>query len=852
MNTIIEWLLGSNKGDFAGGADWRIDFIGEYNAYVKFALVLVLVAMVYLTIRSYLREGDTKRKIKLTLAGLRIAVIVLAFLVMFRPAVVLRYTRTLYSHVLVLVDDSLSMSFKDRYSQPKDADRLANGLGVDKAKLPDLSRLDILRLAENKSGVFEKLAKDHPMDFYAFSTNQPGREAYTRRLGPTIEDALADGKKPLQPTSGPANMQAMMKMPKGLGYETNLPAALREAIDSLQGKRASIVVLSDCRMTTEGAGNRLSGAREYAAQMGYPLYSVLVGDTIPPKNIAVVGLQAPRDVRLDSTVQFSAKLQHRGMAGQTVTVKLLRRASDKTDWAEVKAEPVKFDEVEGTDAEHSRGEQTVELTADAKEKGEFVYRASVEARSDEQSPEDNAADAIVKVTDAEIKVLLVSGGPGMEFQFLKNYLLSQPKLYKISVWQENADPEVNQAASNGMKLNQLPRTVEELLGGENTKLPGYDAIILYDPQPAQNGFDKLFVDSLKEVVQKHNVGLCYIAGSKWTWRTLGQKNEFDSMRDLVPVTVANVPDMPELVMEKKVDSWPVRVTSYGLDHPIMRLGANTEQTSKLWDGMPGIYWSHVLQRVKPAARILIENGNDARRMERQAEPLLVTHMFGKGRVVYLNTDETWRWRQLSDAKLYWAFWSNVMKYLTPSVARQVVITTGGDRFSAGEKIHVEVEAYDSSFQPLKDPTYTITMVSKPTDGQAPSKQEIVCEALPDKPGRYKGVITQNMTTHLGVYELTDPKIAGDKVEPKVFRIELPQAEAERPEADAVVCEAVASNPEFSLNVADLGRLAELVPSGKLPAVRDVPRELWDSRLTLILIVTLLTIEWIVRKKYNMA
>lgn len=865
MNTIMDWLLGSKSGDFAGGADWRIGFIGEYNGYVKFALVLVLVALVYLTIRSYLREGDTKRRIKLTLAAIRVVVVVLAFLVLFRPAVVLRYTRTLYSHVLVLVDDSLSMSFKDRYSHEKDAKRLAESLGVDASKLSDMTRLDIVRLAAKRTGVLAKWAQDHPVEVVRFSTTQPGVEAYTRSLG-KVEDVLTPGRKPGQPASAPANFDAMLKRLQGVGYETNIPAAWREAVDSLQGKRACLVMFTDGRMTSEGVNNRLSGAREYAAQRGYSMYPVLVGDTVPPKNLAVVGLQAPRDVRVNSTVQFSAKVTHRGMAGQTVVLKLQRRAGNKKDWEDVASEQVKFDEAEGADAEHARGEATVELTCDPKDTGEFVYRATLEPRPDEQTPDDNAAESIMKVTDAQIKVLLVSGDAGYEFQYLKNYLLSQQDLYKLSVWQENADPDVNQSASTGMKLTSFPTSVEELLGGEGTKFPGYDAIILYDPQPILNGYDKKFVESLKTVVEKHHIGLCYIAGNKYTWKTLGQKNEFDAMRALLPVVVAAVPDMPELVVEKKAEPNPIRLTAFGQDHPVMRLGANTELTGKAWDNLPGIFWSHVLLRAKPAARVLAENGNDSRRMDREAEPLILTQMFGNGRVVYLNFDETWRWRQLSDGKLYRLFWSNLVKYLTPTVARQVVITTGGDRFSAGDKIQVEVEAYDATFQPMKDPTYAVTMIRKPTDGQeAPTQESIVCEAVPDKPGRYKGVIPKSLTAHLGVYELTNPTLASDKVEPKVFRVELPQAEAQRPEADAATCEAVASKPEFAINIADLALLADhpdgqnpsqivrgLIPSGKLPAVQDVPRELWDTNLLLGLIVVLLTIEWICRKKYNMA
>ena len=65
-------------------------------------------------------------------------------------------------------------------------------------------------------------------------------------------------------------------------------------------------------------------------------------------------------------------------------------------------------------------------------------------------------------------------------------------------------------------------------------------------------------------------------------------------------------------------------------------------------------------------------------------------------------------------------------------------------------------------------------------------------------------------------------------------------------------ENVASRPEYFLRIHEVDELARLIPSDRKTAVREVPWELWDSNLTLLLICLLLTVEWIVRKKNNMA
>jgi len=177
----------------------------------------------------------------------------------------------------------------------------------------------------------------------------------------------------------------------------------------------------------------------------------------------------------------------------------------------------------------------------------------------------------------------------------------------------------------------------------------------------------------------------------------------------------------------------------------------------------------------------------------------------------------------------------------------VVITAGGDRFSAGEQITIEVEAYQDNFEPRKDETFEVEMVDLATG----KSEKITLEKVPDRPGRYKKTIPARRT---GAFELTalreDPQ-AADKVASKRIIVELPQAESRRTESDAGLMANVASRADRCLRVQEIDRLADLVPPGKLTTYREDPRELWDSNAMLLAIVVLLATEWILRKKYNM-
>jgi len=858
MNRVIEWLLGIKPGELAG-ADWEIGLVAEHGNYINLALMLALAAMVFLIVRSYRREGDAPRRTKTLLAAVRIAVVALVFVVLFRPAVVLHLAKTLHSVVVVLIDDSLSMSCKDRYGGQEVSalrKRLADRLGVAEDELADLSRMEIVhRSLAREGGPMEKLAGDHPLVVMRYSTTQPGRESYTRPLGETINvTGGADADSPARRKALADEFSAMFARLTAGGFETNIPAAIRQALEAVQGRRvAGIVLVSDGQITTPDATGRLMGARDYAAARPVPLYAVIVGDPTPPANVAVVALQAPREVRRGGRAEFTAVLTHRNLAGRGVNVRLMCRESDRDEWTDTTvSERVTLVGPGGKAAPPGhRSVQSVTMHLEPDRLGRFIYKAVVEPLPGEQNIDDNAAEAVVRVSDEKINVLLISGDSGHEFQYLRNFLIRQPELYRVSVWQQNLDEDMDQVASAGMKLARLPRTLKELIGDpEDDSKPGYRVVILYDPEPTREGFDGKFVEMLKRFVEQHNGGLCYIAGNKYSDSTLHGTGTMKPLADLLPVTLAADTMRFRIRIEQRMPvSWRMSLTAYGVDHPVMRLGADAEQTQRIWNILPGVFWSHPVFGLKPAARVLAENSLRQTAGGRY-EPLVAAQAVGGGRVVYVGTDETWRWRFVADGAYHRKFWGNLVRYLAPLEARQVVITSGGDRFTAGEKITIEAEAYDKDYRPLTDETFSVEMINVKTREARTISLKAV--EVNKSPGRYKGTVT---AAHTGTYELTamrgDPQ-ARRRVASKRITIELPRGETLRTEADRTTMETVASHPDYFLDICDADKLPELIPPGRLRVSRRINRELWDSKFALGLIVVLLTVEWILRKKYNMA
>lgn len=882
MNSILTWLFGVDSADLAGG-HWRLGFLAEYGNYVRLGLFALLSLLVVLTIRSYRREGSARTWVKHALAGLRVAVLVLVVVLLFQPAVIVRFVRMLHTSVLVLVDDSMSMGYADRYAALEtERQGLAEVIGVDENQLAELSRREIAVKLLTDSELIDSLRADHPVELLRFSTDRPGQEAYTEVLASL---AVRDG-------GGGADVAAREALAglESKGYQTDLARALRDALDRYRGRRiGAVVLLSDGQPTRPEASERLAEAAEYLRERNVPLYALRVGDPTPPENLAVTAVRCPREIRAKSKTDVTVLLSHWNMAGREVAVRLYRRGLD-ADWPDDLAgtEPVASKRVKlaGEDAETGgRGMSTVTLTITPPGEGlgEYVYRAVVDKAPNERTGEDNAAEAFVKISDSKIRILLVSADAGWEFRFLRNYFLRQPELYRVSVWQQNADTEVNQSASSGMKLNRLPRSLKELIDtGPAVAAPatpaatqpttqrepnptGYHVVMLYDPSPTQDGFDETFIENLYRFVAFHRGGLCYMTSNRNTVDVL-RDPAAEKLADLLPVTVARNPlDVSRIYRQTRPRAWSVRLSSYGLDHPITQLEPETQSNKAVWSVLPGIYWSQSVARTKPAARVLLEHGDSTRttRLPSQIEPLLVAQAVGNGRVVYVGFDETWRWRYVEDGYYYRRFWGNVVRYLAPLHARQVVISTGGERFSAGEEITVDVEAYDEDYQPLEADELTLTV----TDTRSGEVAEHVLQAVKGKPGRFRGAVLADRT---GTFAFSVPASVADprQVASRQIVVTLPQAEAKRTEANpqmltlavagqgrAVAAEGGEPTERYLFAAYEIDQLTEALRGGASrpeQAVEEVRHTLWDTPGAWLMLVGLLAVEWFLRKRANMA
>jgi len=852
MIAMIEWLFGVSGGDVAGTEIWSLRLTGiPENLWILLGLFVVFGLLGWLVVNCYRGEGRTPLRVKHGLSVLRITLLFLLFIIILQPALVARFVRKETTAVVVLVDDTISMRWQDRYSDAGQRAALVTLSGLPNARFagedrPSRTEL-VRRILVREGGVLKRLAEDHPLFLFRFGITSRDATTYVEPIG-QVGDA---GSVPKDAPEGDNRMEtvrkAMAKLESG-GYHTSLARAMREALNRLEGQRlAAVVVVSDGQNTGAAqGGGRLSGARQMAQQRGIPVFTVSAGDPRPPRNIMVAQLQGPREARQKSRLSFTAFVTQRLMPRQSVDVALMRCRLGEDEWEEtgVTAQ-VELGGGENEvldDDEH--GLKEVALIAEAPgEVGVYMYKARIEPLSEEMITTDNEASATVRITDQKLNVLFVSGDAGWEFQFLRNYLLKMSEHYAATIWQQNADPRFNQDASTGMKRATLPSSRDELFK--------YDVIMLYDPQ-ATEGMNGELLGMLEEFAGKHHGGICYMVGNKYTDENLVTGGVFEPLAELLPVVLARQDSAVALQLEGIKEMSSVRLSPSGMVHPMMQLSSRAGENSRIWDVLPGTYRSRPVSRLKTLATALAVNGAPGRlTSDQQPEPLIAIQYYGKGRVLYMGFDSTWRWRNLEDSSYYERFWENVLDFLGQGrlEKKRILITTNGEKFDAGSDIRVRVEAYDRDFAPMRSKMLTLAMRSVGEE----KGTEYVLET--DKPGSYTGMIPAD---RVGMFELDAVKDDSgqadwmpEDVAMRRIEISLPQEEFRRPEANFEALVELAGSSDRFVRLSDVESLADKIPAGVLAVPAEVTHPIWNTKFMLILLGLLLLVEWVFRKLYHM-
>jgi uncharacterized membrane protein len=245
----------------------------------------------------------------------------------------------------------------------------------------------------------------------------------------------------------------------------------------------------------------------------------------------------------------------------------------------------------------------------------------------EASLANNSAEFSVAVNQDPIRVLLVDSTPRWESRYLAAMFERDRRV--------DLTRRYHSIILDNRALSLLPKTQEEWDSYDMVCLGDLDANEL---PPEQQKW-------LASFVARRGGFLVCLAGP----RGLPRAFALGTLANVLPVRVSlQAAHNPEPVT--------VALTSEGASHSIMQVLNDPGYNQRLWPLLPPLQWIADFTIAKPGATVLLTAQNPAR------TPVVAVQRYGAGRVFWMGTEESWRWRDRLGERVHQTLWLQVMRW----------------------------------------------------------------------------------------------------------------------------------------------------------------------------------------------
>ena len=655
-------------------------------------------------------------------------------------------------------------------------------------------------LANRRVGVIERLKENYKLRTYLFSRT-------TSEFAFTVDDNGLTAQ--FGPPASPAE-----------GLYTDLATNLQKAVSASEDEEiGGVVVVSDGRFNH--GEDPLKVARMLGAR-GIGLYPVTVGSRVPPRDIAVVKIASADVIHEKDPVEPRVLVKAAGFAGQPLTLSVREKGK-------VLAE-------EQFTVPKGGATAVVKLTFVPQGKGQHNYVVTVPVQSGEVFTGNNEKPFALSVLDRKLKVLLVDGGPRWEYRYLKNMFLRDKRIgltYLLLNPLTTSKEEIKRA------LEAFPHKREEMFV--------FDTIVIGDVNPEQLSPGDLA--NLEAFVNDRGGSLIVVAGREFMPSAYGRT----PLGAAMPVVAAE--DARRDAEELPKDGFKLKLTGEARGSSVFRLSPDEKENTEIWAGLPKMMWYAPVKAVKPGAVVWAHAGGaDGTEFDSVTDvrkrAVILSHAYGLGRVFYVGTDGTWRWRYKVADKYHHQFWGQVILWATsgrlPVGTERVKLGTDKFEYLDDEDVVVRARVLSSDMLPIADAMVSASLVRKSDDGvAATTRLEYLAESGGHYEGKFPGVRPGSYAVKLTIPGM-EGELAGVSADVEV--IEAPTREMVELSADAELMDELAlrsGGRSFALH--EIGRLPDVLKPLKWHHVhtREVP--LWSHWLLLIVFCAIVTVEWVLRK-----
>jgi len=758
-------------------------------------LTLIFIGLALLLLLGPNFKSLSRSKLA-TLIGLRSLAIALALLACLRPGCIQTTEQNQAALLMFLLDTTRSMQL------PHVSD--------------DSTRWDALKtMIESNADKFRAL-KENKIDvkFFGFDT-----QAYP------ID--VIDGKVVLPEVPG--------------GSETDLGSPIfQTGIESRGERLIGIFFGSDGMQTATSPEVELAAAIDTLKDLEIPLYSVLFGlpgDSGQLADVAIKNFAEQHVVNVKNNLNATATLVARGYANQDIAVQLY--LIDRAGNEQPAGDPL-F--VRPTSALE---EKNITLTYKPVEPGEFRIKIRAQPMPGEKALRNNDLDAFLTVNDKGMRILYVNGSLGFEQMSLRRTLATADFIevdFQLVVPKPNGPPA---------GLAQLEELFQD---------PTYDIFIL-DDVDARTLSDRASKSRPLEALAKavnDGKGLIMLGGT----HSFGAGAYANTpLEDILPIEMSRDRAQPfgadirkELHINRNIKLKPTR------NHYLTKLG---DAGAEAWADLPPLAGANRFESVKNNALVLLETDDNAR------SPILVSTSVGVGgRVLAFAGDSTRRWNfyrvdndpnQRTFKQEYDQFWRQIILWLAYWDAKNdetVSIDLSQRRFSPRPRIKFGVSAKTVSGEIQTDVEFEARL-TQPTGDQ-------VMIPVQRAGNEFFAEIDPDSVNDAGLYRIEVRGARADEIigqSVRDFVVMDRDKEKSNPVADPDKLTRLANETKpfggRAMVPEDVGPLLDQfiadppIEKITIPTTWRMGESAWDAGGFLFIFVTVLAVEWFLRKKWQL-
>lgn len=822
----------------------RLTYLGLESFWWAGLILVCFVVAVGLVVRIYRYERRlVSRPVGWSLLSLRICVLLLILLMALQPTLYWTSDSKEKTNILIAFDVSESMDLVDEQANETERAQWAVGLGMIRPDVldenpqsaevttdegtettqltqlmeswNDLSRFELSRqlLSAPQIGLLDRLEKISTTKLLLFS--QKTRTLDNSQLVGTREELSSD------------------LIPQSTSFSTILQEAAH------QENCTAVVLITDGVKTADEnsleAANALSG-------MSRPVFSLLAGSIHQPIDLAIESVDHPETVYKKDQPLIRVRIATFGYEGQPVTVTLSDVATGNRIVKEVEGAS-RYVEVEFDLPLETPGRQRFIVEVQPGE----TLAGPIDRPGESQKElrlENNQREFGISVIDDTSHVLLVDGEGRWEFRFLE------------AAYHRDDRVDLHAVLFNQPYLALLPHTFFE------SSLP--------KPENSGNAFEKMDLviwgdaDS-RSVEQAHWEDLeKFVAEKGGTLVVTAGKQHFSGlmlnpiMKKMLPIdhtrTLKSARD--DVKASPRKQGFHLQLTAQGRQHSLMKLDTDSKKNYEMWQNLPGHFWG--LDGVAKQGAIVLARSQGANSVSQSKEDsgVVVVHNYGLGRVLWIGVDSTWRWRFRKGDKDHYRFWGQLSRW-----AAEMRSSTGSDDVRFGtesteieigeettvrarwsrriiqniDQLHAHVEVY------REDENQSVPLMKFPLRSQEtdPLLHEAKIPPLPV--GEYR--------LRLKAEEIP---LGPNPIEVKLFVTPRQNGETNRLSADRSLLDQFASMTGGAVFLPH--QLDELMQRLNpetlvLEEKHDIP--LWNHWLIFVMIMVVITGEWLLRKWHGL-